>query len=113
MNLKTPVYIILGLAAMYFLIRLATPKPTLRIDGDLVGKIENLTVQLEELKAQQATLYTTDSTLLIEIWALDDNITEIRKKTDQIGVKYNGAAAATGKYTPNQVDSFYRQRYKY
>ena len=113
MNLKTPVYFILGLVAVYFIVRLATPKPALSIDERLVDKIEALEVQLEDLKAQQATLYSTDSTLLIEIWGLDDNIIEIKRKTDQIGVKYSGASAAASKYTPNQVDSFYKQRYKY
>ena len=113
MNLKTPLYFILGLIAVYFIVILATPKPTLTLDKDLVDKIETLTVQLEELKAQQAALYSTDSTLLIEIWGLDDNIVEIKRKTDQIGVRYSGAAAATTKYTPTQVDSFYKQRYKY
>jgi len=113
MNLKTPIYFILGLVAVYFIVVLATPKPTLTVDKELEVKIETLSMQLEELKTQQAALYSTDSTLLIEVWGLDDNIIEIKRKTDQIGIKYSGVAAATTKYTPTQVDSFYKQRYKY
>jgi hypothetical protein len=113
MNLKTPVYFILGLIAVYLIVQFATPKPTLTIDEKLVDKIEALEIQLEDLKTQQATLYSTDSTILVQLWQVDDNLVEVKLKTDQIGVRYSGAAVATTKYTPNQVDSFYRQRYKY
>jgi uncharacterized membrane-anchored protein YhcB (DUF1043 family) len=113
MNLKTPLYIILGMAIMYLVLKLTAPKPALTNTEELQAKIESLSQELDGLKQSQADIYSTDSTILVQLWQVDDNLTEVKKKTDLIGIKYTGAAAATTKYTPNQVDSFYRQRYKY
>lgn len=102
---------LLGLFIMYYMILLFTPKP--QMPTDLKNQIDSLTNVNKILIERQKQ---TDSLIKIyetKIESVDAKIDNIKEKTTIIREYYHEVGQKVDKYTPTQVDSFFKARYKY
>jgi hypothetical protein len=102
---------ILCLVAMYWMIYLFTPKPQMPVN--IKATIDSLTKINTNLVVKQNQLDSAILSYQKQIFDLDYAISNIKEKTIIIKEHYHEVSQTASKFTPSQVDSFFKSRYKY
>jgi len=110
-NFKTILLVMVGAVVAYGLIYLLTPKP--QMPADLKATIDSLSKANEALQAKQLVIDSTIDRYENEVEITNGMIGGITDKTTIIREFYHEQSSTAGKYTPTQVDSFFKARYKY
>jgi hypothetical protein len=110
-NIKLVLIVLVSLVAMYWMIRLFTPKPQMpaeyKIQLDMLNKSNN------DLIVRQKQIDSTIAVYNGKIGELDVKISSIKEKTTIIKEYFHEVSQAADKFTPTQVDSFFKKRYNY
>jgi len=110
-TLKLVAYIAIGFIVLKYAIILFTPKPQMPVD--LKATIDSLTKANQALQAKQLAIDSTVARYENEVEIVNGMIGGITEKTTIIREYYHEQSNTAGKYTPTQVDSFFKSRYKY
>jgi len=110
-NFKTILLVMVGAVVAYGAIYLFTPKP--QMPADLKATIDSLSKANEALQAKQLVIDSTVNVYESQVEIINGMIGSITEKTTIIREFYHEQSTAAGKYTPTQVDSFFKARYKY
>jgi prefoldin subunit 5 len=108
---KQIAYVIVGLFVLYGIIWLATREP--KMSADLKASIDSLTVANKKLMKSQEHMDSAITAYESKIEQIDNHISNIKNKTTIINTYYNDLGQQVDQYVPNQVDSFFHQRYNY
>lgn len=108
---KPVLYILGSLILLYGLIYLFTRKD--HIPADLKATIDSLTNANKALIEHQKQIDSTIKVYESQVHQVDTKIDGIKEKTTIIKEYYHEVSQATDKYTPSQVDSFFKARYGY
>lgn len=100
-----------GLVLLYFFIQLVTPKPGM--PADIKATIDSLTNVNKQLIEHQKQIDSTIAVYEDEVNQIDDQVDHIKEKTTIVREYYHEVGQQAGKYTPTQVDSFFKARYNY
>ena len=107
----TVLKVLLSLGAVYLIILLATPKP--QIPLDYKHALDSLTRANAEIVAKQKKIDSVIASYQAQIYELDYAIGNIQVKKTEIHNHYQVLGDKVGKFTPTQVDSFFKARYSY
>ena len=102
---------IVSLVALYFLILLATRKPQLPVE--VQAKLDSLTQVTLQLRADQVKYDSIVESQERVVEELNTQIHSTKEKITIIKEYYHEQSQAVSKYTPTQVDSFFKSRYGY
>lgn len=108
---KIGLYIIGGLLVLFGLLWITTRKP--QIPADIKATIDSLTNINKQLIEHQKQIDSTIDAYKAEVKQVDNQIDHIKEKTTIIREYYHEVSQQTEQYTPTQVDSFFKDRYKY
>jgi len=108
---KTALYVAGGLILMYLMIYVFTPKSELPLEYK--HALDSLNRANAELIAKQKQIDSAITSYQSQIHDLDYAISNIQTKKTEIHNHYQIINEKVGKYTPNQVDSFFKSRYNY
>jgi hypothetical protein len=108
---KTALYVVGGLIMMYLMIYMFTPKPELPLEYK--HALDSLNRANAELVAKQKQIDSAISVYKNQIDSLDLAIGNIDTKKTEVHNHYQILGDKVGKYTPTQVDSFFKSRYNY
>lgn len=108
---KTALYVVGGLILMYLMIYVFTPKPQLPLEYK--HALDSLNRANAELIIKQKQIDSAIASYQSQIHDLDYAIGNIQVKKTEIHNHYHVLGDKIGKYTPTQVDSFFRSRYNY
>lgn len=106
-------YALIGLIALYFLVKLTTCKSELIVDQGLLDRIDSLEKVNAALIVEQNAMIRRDSILTAQVSIVDDKISHVQEKTTIIREFYHEQSQAASSYTNTQVDSFLKARYGY
>ena len=109
--IKPALYVIGSLALLYGLVYILTKKE--QMPAELQATIDSLNKANIELVLHQKQIDSIIKLYDIQIKQVDDKISNLKEKTTIIREYYHEQSQATDKYTPTQVDSFFKQRYNY
>lgn len=110
-QIKYGLYAVLSLVVIYGMIYIFTPKPQMPVD--LKATIDSLTKANAALQAKQLAIDSTIDVYENEVEIVNGMIGSITEKTTIIREFYHEQSNTANKYTPTQVDSFFKSRYKY
>jgi len=110
-QIKYGLYAVLSLFVIYGMIYIFTPKSQIPIN--FKATIDSLTKANEALQAKQLVIDSTINVYENEVETINEMIGGITEKTTIIREYYHEQSNTAGKYTPTQVDSFFKARYKY
>ena len=108
---KIGLYIIGGLLVLFGLLWITTRKP--QMPADVKTTIDSLTNINKQLIEHQKQIDSTIDAYKAEVKQVDNQIDHIKEKTTIIREYYHEISQQTEQYTPTQVDSFFKDRYKY
>lgn len=108
---KTILYIIGGLLAIYLMIYFFTPKQ--EIPTEYKQALDSLTEVNKVLIEKQQELETAIENYELVLRSLDSEVKILEDKKTEINNYYGEAGKKVIKYTPTQVDSFFKARYNY
>jgi GH25 family lysozyme M1 (1,4-beta-N-acetylmuramidase) len=81
--------------------------------ADIKATIDSLTNVNKQLIEHQKQIDSTITVYETEVKQVDFQIDNIKEKTTIIREYYHEAGKQADKYTPTQVDSFFKKRYNY
>jgi predicted PurR-regulated permease PerM len=87
--------------------------PKSDVSADIKASIDSLTVENRRLLKSQEHLDSAINIYRFEVNQLDSQIANIDNKTVIINRYYNTIGQQVDKYTPTQIDSFFKKRYNY
>ena len=102
---------IIGLIVMYYMILLLTPKPKMPTEDK--AKIDALTQANIAIEKRQNTLDSLIGTYQTKIDSIDIKLDNVKEKTTIIREYYREVGQKVDKFTPSQIDSFFKARYNY
>jgi hypothetical protein len=108
---KQIVYIVIGLFLLYGIIWLTTREPKIPIE--IKTSLDSLIAINKKLIESQQHMDSTIAAYEFKLNTLDSQINNIENKTIIINKYYNNLGQQIDRYVPNQVDSFFHQRYNY
>jgi hypothetical protein len=108
---KELTYVIGGLLVLYALLWIFTRQPQMPIEYKRT--IDSLTNINKELANHQKQIDSTIAVYQTEISQIDLKIDNIKEKTTIVREYYHEIGQQANKYTPTQVDSFFKARYQY
>lgn len=108
---KTFLYIVVGLVVVYLMIYFFTPKQQMPLEYK--HAIDSLNRSNAELIAKQKQIDSAISTYNHHIDSIDIAINNLDTKKTEIHNHYGEMGKKAGKYTPTQIDSFFKARYNY
>jgi len=108
---KQIIYIIIGLFLLYGVIWLATREPKISIE--IKASLDSLTAANKKLIESQQLMNNAINSYELKLNILDSQIANIENKTVIINRYYNNIGQQVDKYTPTQIDSFFKKRYNY
>jgi hypothetical protein len=108
---KTALYVIGGLIAMYLMIYIFTPKQEIPLEYK--HALDSLNRLSTDLLTKQKELEGIIGQHELELNNLDGKIDDIKEKTTIIREYYHEVSGKASKFTPTQVDSFFKARYNY
>lgn len=109
--LKILLYVLIGLVVMYGMIYIFTPKP--QMPPNYKNAIDSLTRDNAVLRVKQKQIDSTIASYQRQVLDLDRAINNIKVKETIIKEYYHEVSGKVDKYTPTQVDSFFKARYLY
>jgi hypothetical protein len=104
-------YIIIGLWLVYGTVWLSTRQP--KMPADIKATIDSLTNVNKQLLEKQKQIDSTIAIYETKINEVDFQIDNIKEKTTIVREYYHEVGQQVGKYTPTQIDSFFKVRYNY
>ena len=110
-NIKLVLIVLVSLVAMYWMIRLFTPKP--QMPAEYKVQLDMLNKSNSDLVAKQKQIDSIIAVYNGKISELDIRISSIKEKTTIIKEYYHEVSQAADRFTPSQVDSFFKKRYNY
>lgn len=108
---KIGLYIIGGLILLFGIIWLTTRQP--QMPADIKATIDSLTNVNKQLVEHQRQIDSTISAYEAEVDKVDYELDHIKEKTTIVREYYHEVSNQAEQYTPTQVDSFFKARYKY
>jgi hypothetical protein len=108
---KVVLLVISSILLICGLVYLFTPKP--QIPSDLKNSINELVVANKKLIESQNHLDSAITVYESKIEIIDSQINGIKGKTIIINKYYNNLSQQIDHFQPNQIDSFFKQRYNY
>jgi hypothetical protein len=108
---KIGFYIIGGLLVLFGLLWVTTRQP--KMPADIKATIDSLTNVNKQLIEHQKQIDSTIAVYETEINQIDNQVDNIKEKTTIVREYYHEVGQQAGKYTPTQVDSFFKARYNY
>lgn len=108
---KIGLYIIGGLLVLFGLLWITTRKP--QIPADIKATIDSLTNINKQLIEHQKQIDSTIDAYETKNKQIDFQLNNIKEKTTIVREYYHEVSQQTEQYTPTQVDSFFKDRYKY
>lgn len=81
--------------------------------AELQATIDSLTNVNKTLVERQKQIDSTIQLYETQVKEVDNKIDHIKEKTTVIREYYHEQSQAASSYTPNQIDSFFKQRYGY
>jgi chromosome segregation ATPase len=108
---KIGLYIIGGLLVLFGLLWITTRKP--QMPANIKATIDSLINVNKQLIEHQKQIDSTIDAYKAEVKQVDNQIDHIKEKTTIIREYYHEVSQQTEQYTPTQVDSFFKDRYKY
>jgi hypothetical protein len=102
---------IIGLIVMYYMILLLTPKP--QIPTNIKVTLDSLTNANKQLLENQKQIDSTIAVYKIKVNEVDFQIDNIKEKTTIVREYYHEVGQQVDKFTPSQIDSFFKIRYNY
>lgn len=102
---------IIGLTVMYYMILLLTPKP--QIPTEDKAKIDALTQANIAIEKRQDSLDNLIGIYQTKIDSIDTELGKVKEKTTIIREYYREVGQKVDKFTPSQIDSFFKIRYNY
>lgn len=102
---------IIGLTVMYYMILLLTPKP--QIPTEDKAKIDALTQANIAIEKRQDSLDNLIGIYQTKIDSIDTELGKVKEKTTIIREYYREVGQKVDKFTPSQIDSFFKARYNY
>ena len=109
--ISTILKVFLPLGAVYLIILLATPKP--QIPLEYKHALDSLTRANAEIVAKQKQIDSAIAGYQAQINDLDYAIGNIQTKKTEVHNHYQVLGDKVGKFTPTQIDSFFKTRYNY
>jgi hypothetical protein len=110
-NIKNIIYIVIGLILLYGIVWLVTREPKTPIE--IKASLDSLTAANKKLIESQQHMNNAINSYELKLTILDSQIANIENKTVIINRYYNNIGQQVDKYTPTQIDSFFKQRYNY
>jgi hypothetical protein len=110
-KIKIALIVIVSIIAMYWMIRLFTPKP--QMPAEYKVAIDMLNTTNNSLISRQKQIDSVTQAYNDKINELIIRISNIKEKTIVIKEYYHEVSQAADKFTPTQVDSFFKARYNY
>jgi hypothetical protein len=110
-NIKNIIYIVIGLILLYGIVWLVTRESKTPIE--IKASLDSLTAANKKLIESQQYMNNAISSYELKLNILDSQIANIENKTVIINRYYNNIGQQVDKYTPTQIDSFFKQRYNY
>ena len=110
-NYKTILIVIGSLFLLYGIIWIATRKP--QMPTDYKNAIDSLKADNVALRGKQKQVDSTIASYQKQIFDLDYAIGNIKAKEVIIKEYYHEVSGKVDKFTPTQVDSFFKSRYNY
>lgn len=110
-NYKTILYVIGSILFLYLFIFLLTRKP--QIPADIKATIDSLTNVNKQLVEKQNQINNTIDSINNNVDEVDFKINNIKEKTTIVREYYHEINQQANKYTPTQIDSFFKARYSY
>jgi len=114
-NTRFVTEVIIGILILifgYFIIKVSIPKPVV-MPQELLQQIDSLKTKNAELEQTTKTLDSTIENYKFQISILDSQIVGIETKTVVIKEKAHETSTKVKKYKNDEVDSFFKDRYKY
>jgi len=108
---KIGLYIIGGLLVLFGLLWITTRKP--QMPADIKATIDSLTTVNKQLIEHQKQIDSTIDAYETKNKQIDFQLNNIKEKTTIVREYYHEVSQQTEQYTPTQVDSFFKDRYKY
>ena len=102
---------IVGLIVIYYMILLLTPKP--QMPANIKVTLDSLTNANKQLLEKQKQIDSTIAIYEIKVNEVDFQIDNIKEKTTIIREYYHEVGQQVDKFTPSQIDSFFKIRYNY
>jgi hypothetical protein len=112
-KLRLVLYVIIGLVALYYTVRLATRKEKFQENKELLNRIDSLQKVTIQLKEEQKKITARDSSFNESINKIDAKIGDVQAKKTVIENHYHNQSKVIPRYTPTQLDSFFKKRYNY
>lgn len=103
------IVMVLGMLA----IRDGDKKPVSPKDEFIQQTIDTAAKANVDLQAKQATLDSIAHSIDDKLNLLDEKVSKVKNKETIIREYYHERISQPGKYTPQQVDSFFKDRYNY
>jgi hypothetical protein len=110
-KIKLGLYVVVGLLFLLGIIWITTRKP--QIPADIKATIDSLTNVNKQLLEKQNQIDSTIAVYGIKVNEVDFQIDNIKEKTTIVREYYHEVGQQAGKYTPTQIDSFFKVRYNY
>ena len=108
---KIGLYVIGGLIVLFGIIWLTTRQP--QMPADIKATIDSLTNVNKQLVEHQKQIDSTINAYEAEVEQVDFQLDNIKEKTTIVREYYHEVSGQASHYTPTQVDSFFKARYKY
>ena len=108
---KIGLYVIGGLIVLFGIIWLTTRQP--QMPADIKATIDSLTAVNKQLIEHQKQIDSTINAYEAEVKQVDFQLDNIKEKTTIVREYYHEVSNQAEQYTPTQVDSFFKARYKY
>lgn len=102
---------VLFLLVFYAIISILTKKPQLSEETKL--KLKELDSTISVLRADQIKYDEIITNYNYDLYRIDSAISNMKDTTIVIKKYYTELGSKVNKYTPTQVDSFFKKRYKY
>lgn len=110
-KIKIVLIVIASIVAMYWMIRLLTPKP--QMPAEYKVQLDMLNKSNADLVNKQKQIDSVIQAYNGKISELDIKISSIKEKTTIIKEYYHEVSQAADRFTSTQVDSFFKKRYNY
>lgn len=108
---KELAYVAVGLLFLYILLLITTRRPQMPVEYKRT--IDSLTTLNRELIDHQNKIDSIVEIYEHKVDQVDFQIDNIKEKTTIVREYYHEIGQQAGKYSPTQVDSFFKARYNY
>lgn len=109
--MKNIIYVIVGVVTLYFIVQLATCNP--KMPKELKASIDSLTLANKKLMESQQHMDSAIVAYGAEVVKVDSQINHIKNQTTIINKFYGDLGQQVDRYTPSEIDSFFKKRYNY